>query len=243
MVELAKVFKSFKKENTKIEILKNINLKVKDGEIISIFGPNGSGKTTLLKIIAGIEKHDSGEIKRGKDAKIGFVWQNYSESLFPWYNAKKNILIGLNEKQNDYEIEKQLDKFSEMLDFNFSLKDYPYKLSGGQQQLIAIARSLMTKPNILFLDEPFSALDVKRREKILKNLRIHCNNNKITTFFISHDLDESILFADTLILLSEIPAQVTLKVNICFDKVRDKFLILEEKFSEYRNYVIKNLLK
>lgn len=157
----------------KIKVLNGIDIEINKGEFISFLGPSGCGKTTLLRIIAGLEKFDTGNIIiDGVDVtnfppskrKIGIVFQSYA--LFPNLNVYENIAYGLrNKKIRKNEIDSKVNNILELVGLKEFVNKYPFELSGGQQQRVALARSLVLKPDILLLDEPLSALDAKVREK------------------------------------------------------------------------------
>jgi NitT/TauT family transport system ATP-binding protein len=217
-----------------------LSLNIEKGEIISIYGPNGSGKSTLLKIIAGIVKPDKGKLTfNGENKVTGFVWQNYSESLLPWYSVRRNIELPTEQSAiREVNISQSI---LEYLEIDVKLDSFPYQLSGGQQQMVAIARALANKPGILLLDEPFSALDTKKREQISASLHKYCKNNKTIVLFISHSLDEAILFGDKLVLLSDKPTCIIDSIDINFDEERNKSLLTGSRFIEFRNKAIESI--
>ncbi len=243
MLQLINISKSFKStENNKvISVLSSISMEAEQGEIISIFGPNGSGKSTLLKILAGIIKPETGEINLGSiKTKIGYVWQNYSESLFPWYSVKKNIEFPytLTRAQNSLCDDDIALKTLKELDFDIRLDAFPYQISGGQQQMVAIARALSNKPSILILDEPFSALDKKNRDLALIGLHKYHEKTKPIIVFVSHSLDEAILFCNKLVLISDIPGKIIGTINIDFQEKRNNTLLTSNQFINYRNMAL-----
>ncbi len=240
MLEINNISKSYISQNSnKVnKALSSITFNANRGDIISIYGPNGSGKSTLLQIIAGILESDKGNINFNDiEKKVGYVWQNYSESLFPWYSIEKNILLPniINPKVSDKDLFTYL---IELLEIDFNLDKFPYQLSGGEQQLIAIARALSNEPSLLILDEPFSALDHKKREKTFINLHKYINEKKPIVFFVSHNLDEAILFSNKLIILSESPAKILKVLDIDFNEERKFSLLTSPEFVNYRNQAI-----
>ena len=170
----------------------NLTLKLNDGEIFGFIGPNGAGKSTTIKCIMGIINKTKGEIKfRENKNKIGYMFQN--DCLFPWLTILDNCLIGL-------KIQKQLTKenieYVKKLLTNYGLKDfinsYPSNLSGGMKQRVALIRTLATKPDILLLDEPFSALDYQSRLSVADDVYKIIKKEKKTTIVITHDVAEAI---------------------------------------------------
>jgi NitT/TauT family transport system ATP-binding protein len=147
-----------------VPLYANFNLDLPRGKIVSIFGPNGCGKSTLMNMIAGLLPMDAGEIlfdgKALKDTRIGYVFQNYRDALFPWITAWDNIAYPLKRAgMKPAQVKAKVDALVALFEIRFDLKRYPYELSGGQMQTVCIMRSLATEPEVLFLDEPFSALD------------------------------------------------------------------------------------
>ena len=146
-------------------LYENFDLDIPKGKIVSIFGPNGCGKSTLINMIAGLTPIDAGEIlfdgKSLKDTRIGYVFQNYREALFPWWRTIDNIAYPLKLMgKSKADVDRRLAELVASFDVKFDLNRYPYELSGGQQQTASIMRALAPEPEVLFLDEPFSALDL-----------------------------------------------------------------------------------
>ena len=171
-IEIKSINKSFRSNtNEEIKVLENFSLNLSKGEILSIYGPNGCGKTTILSIIAQLLEYDSGDIminsKKPKTGEVGYLFQDYSSSLFPWLSCAENISFSL--RLDGTSSKKRLSKALALvkdLGINININKYPYELSGGQQQLIALARALCNSPSAIVMDEPFSSLDATMREKI-----------------------------------------------------------------------------
>ena len=203
------IFKNIKKSFENQDVLKGINVSIKKGEFITLLGPSGCGKTTLLRSLAGLEKVDSGEILLdGRDItyvypserNISMIFQQYS--LFPTMNVYKNIAFGLKMKKMERsEIEKRVKKAIEMVDLIGSEKKYPSQLSGGEQQRVALARSIVTKSKVLLLDEPFSAIDAKLRKSLQIKIREIHNELGMTTIFVTHDQEEAMRISDRIYLM------------------------------------------
>ena len=191
---------------------------------MSVFGPNGCGKSTLINMIAGILPCDSGQIlfegKEARETRIGYVFQNYREAVFPWLRAIDNIryplqYLNLSKAQQQSRMDRLMDSFDVKLD----LQRYPYQMSGGQQQLVSIMRALVVDPEVLFLDEPFSALDFEMTLFIREKLQ-EVFMQTGTTMLVSHDLDEAVLLADEVLLLTKRPTRVA--ENLPFDVPRPR---------------------
>ena len=213
---LENISKSYYYQKGKLQVIDDLSLKVKEGEIVAIVGPSGTGKSTILNIIAGLIKQDSGTIS--VNGKIGYMFQH--DLLFEWKNVYNNLFIGLeiNNKVTKQDIDKAvalLDKY-DLVDFKKSL---PNELSGGMRQRIALIRTLMTSPDILLLDEPFSALDAQTRIKVSNDVYKTIKEEKLTAILVTHDISEAISLADRIIILSKRPAKVVKQYEIKFDNL------------------------
>ena len=193
-------------------ILDNLSLIVKEEEIISIIGPSASGKSSLLRVIAGFENISTGKIKLNgqivddtstiiepQERNVGIIFQDLA--LFPHLNCADNIIFGISELSSKEKIER-LGRLEKVLDIIEISKKFPHEISGGQQQRVAIARALAPKPEILLLDEPFSALDENLKEKLLTDVKILLKEEKITTIVITHNIKEAFQISDKIAFLS-----------------------------------------
>ena len=194
-------------------VYERFDLDIPRGKLVSIFGPNGCGKSTLINMITGLIPIDAGEIlfdgKPLRDIKFGYVFQNYREALFPWLRAIDNIqyplkLMKLPKAERRTRTERMVAELGVKIDLN----RYPYELSGGQQQLVSIMRALVVEPQILFLDEPFSALDYEMTLFMRDQLQRVFVETGTTTVLVSHDLEEAVYLADRILLLSRRPASI-----------------------------------
>ncbi len=242
ILEVKNVNKTYQAKNGEIEALKNINFDVKQGEYISIIGPSGCGKSTLLSIIAGLEEKTSGEVYI--DGKIGYMLQK--DNLLEWRTIYKNVLFGLEiqkaltEENKKYVIE-LLKKYG-LYEFR---NKYPTQLSGGMRQRVALIRTLAIRPNILLLDEAFSALDYQTRLMVTEDIYQILKNENITAIMVTHDISEAISMSDRVIVLSQRPATVKSIYDIKFDIENRTPLSCREspKFSKYFNLMWKELEK
>ena len=193
-----------------VQILKNINLKIKDGEFFSILGPSGCGKTTLLRMIAGFITPDTGVIYLGDQdltnlppnlRNVNTIFQKYA--LFPHMTVYENIAFPLKiKKKNKLEIDRDVKKFIQMVGLTEHIHKKPHQLSGGQQQRISIARALINRPGVLLLDEPLSALDAKLRQNLLIELDSIHEEIGITFIFITHDQQEALSISDRIAVMN-----------------------------------------
>ncbi|MEJ2377293.1 MAG: ATP-binding cassette domain-containing protein [Pseudolabrys sp.] len=196
-----------------VSVYENFDLDIPRGELISVFGPNGCGKSTLINMIAGLIPADAGEIlfdgRRLDQISFGYVFQNYREALFPWLRAFDNIAYPLKiMKVPPAERRARTERLVEHLGIKLDLNLYPYQMSGGQQQLVSIMRALIVEPEILFLDEPFSALDYEMTLFMRGQLQRIFMESGTTMVLVSHDLEEAVYLADRVLLLSRHPARV-----------------------------------
>ncbi|MDQ3851773.1 MAG: ABC transporter ATP-binding protein [Thermoproteota archaeon] len=193
------------------EVLNGVNLKIKEGEFVTIVGPSGCGKSTLLNIIAGLDRPDSGSVLiRGTVASSNtsstkriMIFQE--GALFPWLNVQDNVEFGLKIAKVPKEKSHQLaDKYIEMVGLSKFSESFVYQLSGGMKQRVAIARALALEPEVLLMDEPFAALDVQTRDLLHEELiGIHKTTGK-TILFVTHNINEAILLGDRVIVLSSV---------------------------------------
>lgn len=203
----------YTKEN-EILAIKDFSLDIKEDSIVAIVGPSGCGKSTLLNIIGNLDKKTSGTITFNKNKnKISYMFQ--TDCLFPWLNILDNCLIGLKIKK---ELTKEKKDYVINLLTNYGLKDfiytYPNSLSGGMRQRVALIRTLATNPDILLLDEPFSALDFETRQLVSDDVYKIIKKEHKTTIMITHDIEEAIAMADKVIVLSKRPSIIKKIFNI-----------------------------
>ncbi len=222
------------KKYSNIPILDNLSFEIQRGEFISVFGPNGCGKTTLLNILSGLDDNYSGSI-RFTDNKIkrGFVFQNSNDSVLPWKSVLNNLK--LDNQTTDHN--KIKDVLEELKLWEHKNK-FPYQLSGGMKQLLAIARSFIFGCNILFLDEPFSSLDYSMAQTARERLLNLWQKDKPTIFFVSHDIEETILLSDKIILLSKRPARIKKIIDIKLPRPRDRTVETSNEFLEYKKLIL-----
>lgn len=188
--------------------IKDLNLNIKEGEFVAIVGPSGCGKSTLLSILCNLENKSDGNIILPKqDLKLGYMLQE--DTLFPWLNILDNSLLGLKIQKNiTKENKEKVIKLLETYGLKDFIKKYPNNLSGGMRQRVALIRTLATEPDILLLDEAFSALDYQTRLTVSDDVWKIIKKEKKTTIMITHDVAEAISMADRVIVLTSRPAKV-----------------------------------
>ncbi|MDU5263368.1 MAG: ABC transporter ATP-binding protein [Clostridium celatum] len=205
MLELKNIVKKY---NNK-KVLDGISLNIDNGEIVSLLGQSGSGKTTLLNIILGLTDIDEGKIifngeditrKSMKDRGFNIVFQDYA--LFPNLNAYENIVYGLKNNPN-LSTKEEVDEIIEFLGLKTHLEKKVCQLSGGQKQRVALARTLVTKPRVLLLDEPLSALDGVIKESIKDRIKSIARQYNLTTIIVTHDPEEALTLSDKVLIIDE----------------------------------------
>ena len=211
------ILENISKKFGKKEILKNINLRIRDGEFIVLVGASGCGKSTLLRMIAGLEAPTSGRIKIGsnvvnnvapKDRDIAMAFQSYT--LYPHLNVKENISLGLKVRNvAKCEIERRVTRASEILQLEEYLERKPKELSGGQRQRVALARAIVREPQVFLMDEPLSNLDAKLRSEMRSEIKKLHNKLKTTFIYVTHDQTEALTMGDRIVVLNEGEIQQT----------------------------------
>lgn len=203
--------KSINKTFDGFQASKDVAFGIEKGHLAALLGPSGSGKTTILRMIAGLDKPDSGDIiidgarvndVPGSKRGIGFVFQNYA--LFRYMTVADNIAFGLEvQKKSRAEIKPRVEELLELISMKDLGKRYPHQLSGGQRQRVAFARALAPNPHLLLLDEPFAAIDAKVRRELRTWLREMIARVGVTSIFVTHDQEEAMEVADTIIVTNQ----------------------------------------
>ena len=229
-LEMKNVSKTFYTEIGALDVLEDITFNLNEGEIIAIVGPSGSGKSTLLNIISKLIEPTEGEIY----GEIGYMFQR--DHLFNWRTVWKNIMLGLEIKKEKNQ--ENIDKTKELLtkygliDF---INSYPQELSGGMRQRIALIRTLATNPQVLLLDEPFSALDYQTRINVSEDIFKMIKDSNVSAILVTHDISEAIAMADRVIVLSHRPAKLKKIIDIKTDSP-DNTPFNKRLSSEFRKY-------
>ena len=223
-----------------IQALSGITFSVMDKEFVSILGPSGCGKTTLLRIIAGLDSATSGsitldgEIVHNRSSKMAMIFQEYS--LYPWRTVLENVTFGLEvqnmEKRPAQEVALEYLNLVGLAEF---ADRYPYELSGGMRQRVAVARAMAIEPQILLMDEPFGALDAQTRNLLQKELLEIWQKTKKTIIFVTHSVDEAVYLADRLVVLTSRPGRVCDIIPIELDRPRNR---TSAEFAQVRRKVL-----
>jgi len=225
------------------QLYQDFDLDLPRGKVVSVFGPNGCGKSTIINMIAGLMPVDAGEIlfdgKTIDETRIGYVFQNYREALFPWLRAIDNIhyplkLMKLSRREREERVERLLSRFQVKIDFN----RYPYELSGGQQQTVSIMRSLVMEPEVLFLDEPFSALDYEMTLFMRDQMQKAFMETNTTMVIVSHDLEEAVYLADYVLLLTRRPTRIADFVEVPLPRPRSADTLSDPQFVQIKSHCL-----
>jgi len=228
MLSIKNINKTYhSEEGDEVLALSDINLEMKDKEFVCFIGPSGCGKTTLLRIIAGLEKPDSGTITihgepiKGPGPDRGMVFQEYS--LFPWRTVLKNITFSLEMKKvPKVQREDTARRYLELVGLSKFADSYPHELSGGMKQRVAIARALVNDPNVLLMDEPFGAVDAQTRNRLQQELLKIWERDKKTLLFITHSVDEAVYLADRVVVFTSRPGRIKEIFKIDLPRPRDR---------------------
>ncbi|MFP4315098.1 MAG: ABC transporter ATP-binding protein [Desulfovibrionales bacterium] len=240
---LEKVFSTAKEP---VQALERIDMRVEEGEFAVIVGPSGCGKSTLLNIVAGLESASTGEalVKgrriTGPGAERGMVFQSYT--LFPWLTVRKNVEFGLRIKGIPASQRAQTARhYLDLVGLSEFENALPKELSGGMKQRVAIARVLANKPKMLLMDEPFGALDAQTRLLLQELLLDVWSKERTTILFITHDIDEAVLLADTIYVMSRRPGRIKATHPIPIPRPRDHRVTVSAEFAAIKKQIMELL--
>lgn len=242
LLEIKNLSKNYNTKMGEVKAIDNISFDVYDKEFLCIIGSSGCGKSTLLNILANLDYLSEGEIIKNNDLKIGYMLQE--DCLLPWLNIFDNAMLGLDimhikTEENIKYVKNLLEKYG-LGDF---LEKYPNQLSGGMRQRVALIRTIATKPDILLLDEPFSALDYMSRLMVSEDVSKIIKNEKKTVVMITHDIAEALSLADRIIVLSKRPAVIKKIYNIDIEGSTPMERRKSPRFAPYYDLLWKELDK
>jgi NitT/TauT family transport system ATP-binding protein len=218
------VSKTFKQKGAPLEVLTSVDLTVDEGEFVCLLGPSGCGKSTLLNIAGGFERPTSGSVKidgaevHEPNAKRVFVFQEYG--IFPWASVWDNIALGVRD-QSKVEQHRIVEEVIELVGLSGFERSYPMELSGGMKQRVEVARALAVSPDVLFMDEPFGALDSLTRLTLRTELLRIWDERKPTVLFVTHDVDEAMQLAERIVVFSARPGRIAEIVSVDMPHPRD----------------------
>ena len=238
-VVIKDVKKIYDGRNGPVVALNGANLEIRNNEFICVVGPSGCGKSTLLNILAGLLEPTSGEVLvdgkpvEGTSVDRGVVFQHFA--LFPWLTVKKNVEFGLKlQKKSKEECEEIAMKYIKMVGLEKFTNSYPKELSGGMKQRVAIARAYAVNPSLLLMDEPFGALDAQTRTQLQAELTKTWQEEKKTCFFITHDVEEAIILATKVIVMSARPGRIKTVIDINLPYPRTQDLKMQKEFLDLK---------
>lgn len=247
LLNVTNLTKSLGDERSRTKILGGISLSAKDGEFLSVVGPSGCGKTTLLMCLAGLYRPDSGHVLfdgeeiTGPARGVSIVFQDYSRSLLPWKNALENVVFGMY-READLHPKLKRERASELLEavgLNGFEQRFPWELSGGMQQRVAIARGLASQPRLLLLDEPLAAVDAQTRADMQDLILGLAKRFRQACLLITHDVDEAVYMANRIVVLSKRPTTVVRELDVALPSERDQLETKEDPgFLELRHEVM-----
>ena len=215
------------------EVIKNLSFSLKKGEVIALLGPSGCGKTTILNITSGLLAETAGKVSV-HTKKFGYVFQE--PRLLPWRTVIDNILFVMKEKDRKVK-QKQTNEILKMVGLDHVANDYPSKLSGGMKQRVSIARALAADPQIILMDEPFSALDPKLKNELQEDVIKLIDKNQIGIIYVTHDPLEAIKLADRILVLSSQGCSIKYEMNIERSRTERDYSYLKQIELELRKWV------
>jgi ABC-type nitrate/sulfonate/bicarbonate transport system ATPase subunit len=240
---IRRVTKRFPVDTDEVEALGCIDLTIDAGQFVCLIGASGCGKSTLLRILAGFEEPTTGDVLasgkpiRGPSVDRGMVFQDYA--LFPWMTVKQNVGFGPRQRQLPRkEVESIAEKFMELVGLEQFADRYPSQLSGGMKQRVAIARVLANNASILLMDEPFAALDALTREQLQQELLQIWTRNGVTVVFVTHSVEEAVLLADRVLVMSAGPGRIENDIKIGLPRPRE---VSSQEFNAIRRDVGRRL--
>ncbi|HUF53779.1 MAG TPA: ABC transporter ATP-binding protein [Dehalococcoidia bacterium] len=227
MIELKGITKTFRqRDGSAFHALKDVDLKVLDGEFLSIIGPSGCGKTTLMRMVGGLAKADAGEIfidgrrVNGPGPERAIVFQNFV--LLPWVDVTSNVTFGLEMRGlSKKEARKTAQKEIERVGLTGFEGHYPHELSGGMQQRVGLARALAVNPEILLMDEPFASVDAQTRQILQDDLIRIWQEERKTVIFITHSMEEAVYLSDRVAVMERGPGRISELFDIHLPRPRD----------------------
>jgi len=242
-VKIDHISQEFKVDGESLKVLDDIDLDIKEGEFCSIVGESGCGKSTLLKIICALQKPVKGEIlidgeKVTKPSiRVGMVFQE--SRLFPWLTVADNVKFGISRSISKKEISAEVQKYIDLVGLTGFENAYPGQLSGGMQQRVSIARTLINEPDVLLLDEPFGALDAFTRISMQNEVRRIQEASGTTMLLVTHDIDEAIYLSDRIFIFSKRPGRVQRIMDVDIESSRDRS---SDSFAVLRRKILKEFL-
>ena len=234
-------------QGDELSVLEDINLTVNEEEFVALVGPSGCGKSTLLNITAGLLEPSTGnvkftEVEEGHQPRLSIVFQE--TGLFPWRNVYDNIAFGLEASGiSKAECEKRISHYIELVGLKGFEKAFPHQLSGGMRQRVGIARALAVEPDLLLMDEPFSALDAQTRTIMQEELVTLWDKTRLSTLYVTHNIQEAVMLADRVVMLSRRPGKISSILKIAIPRQERDKQEHAEQMAEYINAIWEHISK
>lgn len=266
ILSLTSVSKTYATAKGIRQVLKDLNFCLHEGEVVAVLGPNASGKSTLLKIALGLLPPETGVVKSVDSSHVSYIPQDYRNALFPWLSIRSNAALYTNSRDADtrqaspdkllagfkrfftvharlsQEVKEQLMDLSANVGFSMDLGKYPKELSGGEQQMFMLFLSMARRPRLLVADEPLSAVDIDKKERLIALVGEWLVSTQTTLLLVSHDIDEAVLLADRIVVLSNKDAEIHEAVPILKGRPRPYNWKYTEEFKQLRESVRQVLL-
>jgi NitT/TauT family transport system ATP-binding protein len=253
-LRLRHVRKVYESDHGRLEALGGITLDIAPGSFTSVVGPSGCGKSTLLQIMAGLLPSTSGQVLLDDQPVVDpppaaiYVFQQYTKSIYPWKTVLDNVMFGIAHRRfNGRRLEKaearrRCLELLELVGLRAFTHYYPYQLSGGMQQRVAIARALVCRPEVLLMDEPFSAVDALTRSELQDQLLQLWSEIRPTVIFVTHDIEEAIYLSEQVVVLTQAPAHISQLVTIELPHPRDQLATkAHPMYHEYRRRILEDI--
>ena len=226
-IDIQEVSRNYSQKGQTFHALQHVNLQIERGEFICLLGPSGCGKSTLLNILAGFDKASAGSITihgapvTKPSIKHVTIFQNYG--LLPWRTVEKNVELGLESLSVPAEKRQEIaNRYLDLVGLKDFAQNHPAELSGGMQQRVAIARALAVDPEIIFMDEPFAALDALTRMKLQDEISAINRRQHKTIIFVTHDIDEAVVLADRIVIMTPNPGRIKTIIPVDLHGQRDR---------------------
>ncbi|MCH5184585.1 MAG: ABC transporter ATP-binding protein [Oscillospiraceae bacterium] len=248
-IEIQNAGKRFLQNGKEFTAFENVSLSIDKGEFICLLGPSGCGKSTLLNAVAGFDPVTEGSVKIDGEEVVKpsleyvTIFQNYG--LLPWRTVLKNVELGLESKKFSKKLSKEqrrkiAEKYIDLVNLSEFKYSHPNRISGGMKQRVAIARALAVSPEIIFMDEPFGALDAITRMKLQEDILRISKEERKTIIFVTHDIEEAVFLADRIVIMTPNPGKIKSIINVPLtrygrDRTSDDFIVLRDKVFEIFN--------
>ena len=250
ILRISDLSKSYPSRGGEVKAIESVTFDVRSGEFVALVGPSGCGKTTLMMCVAGLTPLTAGEVHLRANLiseppeGLALVFQDYSRSLFPWLTVASNIEVPLRGRLPKSEIRQRRQRALEAVELADADSLYPWQLSGGMQQRVAIARGLAMNPEVLLMDEPFASVDAQTRATLEDLLLRVWQEFGSTILFVTHDIDEAVYLSDRIVVLTQGPSTIKAEIPVDLPRPRDQIATKEEpEFAHLRSEVFRLVME